>query len=154
MRETVRSLRLYFILSGLAELWLQSVVLVSNEVDDFRSYDCSCCLWNCRHQLFPSFPLCGCISSSAAADFIGSGRDATLRKRSMVSCEFSTRLFQHWPSLGRGWPRPRPVDRLVLAQKCPAIDAGSAGLVVNYLAPSHFFQVRFSAVSPQLATWN
>ncbi len=30
MRETVRSLRLYFILSGLAELWLQSVVLVSN----------------------------------------------------------------------------------------------------------------------------
>lgn len=29
MRETVRSLRLYFILSGLAELWLQSVVLLS-----------------------------------------------------------------------------------------------------------------------------
>jgi hypothetical protein len=29
MRETVRSLRFYFILSGLAELWLQSVVLVS-----------------------------------------------------------------------------------------------------------------------------
>jgi len=56
----------------------------------------------------------------------------------MVSCEFSTRLFQHWPSLGRGWPRPRPADRLVLAQKCPAIDAGSAELVVNYLAPSHF----------------
>ena len=28
MRETVRSLRLYFILSGLAELWLQSGVLV------------------------------------------------------------------------------------------------------------------------------
>jgi hypothetical protein len=30
MRETVRSLRLYFILSGLAELWLQSMVLISN----------------------------------------------------------------------------------------------------------------------------
>ena len=28
MRETVRSLPLYFILSGLAELWLQSAVLI------------------------------------------------------------------------------------------------------------------------------
>ena len=87
MKETVRSLRAFFILSGIASLcfgFLGLAVNLQTAISPATLLVASIGIVG----VFLSFPVCGRFSSRTAAEFIAPNRHTTLRQHSVGSLDF------------------------------------------------------------------